>query len=231
MDSNDSYFQPFPRRMRLLIDETRVSQQDIADYVGVSRQAVSQWKDGKTIPDMYNFKRIAEFFKVPPEYLYGETDSRVKENLALADSIGLSDKAIAKLQAWTSEKESGLISHATKTEVLSDIIADTDFDNFIRRLQQYIVEYVEHRLHQDYEGNKEYYDDQQLMSWSAQDANNYARILDLRVIKAEDLSIFYKYEAISALERVLSEMPEEYYIAYKLKQGEEKHGEYPAEKE
>ncbi len=68
-DVNDNYLAPFPRRFRLLIDETRTSQQVIADFVGVSRQAVAQWKDGKTIPDMYNFKKVAEFFKVPYEYL------------------------------------------------------------------------------------------------------------------------------------------------------------------
>jgi transcriptional regulator with XRE-family HTH domain len=216
--------------MRLLIDETRVSQQDIADYVGVSRQAVSQWKDGKTIPDMYNFKKIAEFFKVPMEYLYGETDSKIKEYLALADSIGLSDKAISKLQAWASEKESGLISLATKTELLSDIITDADFDGFIHRIQQYIVEYIEHRLHQEDESNKEFYANEKAISWTSQDADNNARIVGMRAIKAEDLSTYYKYQAIEALERVLYAMPEEYYIAYKLEQ-EGKDGKHSAEKE
>ena len=231
MDSNDSYFRPFPRRMRLLIDETRVSQQDIADYVGVSRQAVSQWKDGKTIPDMYNFKKIAGFFKVPFEYLYGETDSKTKEYLALAESIGLSDKAITKLQEWASKKESGILALAAKNEVLSDIIADADFDDFIHRIQQYIVEYIEHRLHQDYEGNKAYYDDQQLMNWTAQDADSYTRVIGLRAIKAEDLSAYYKYQGMEALERVLYTMPEEYYIAHKLEQEGERDGKHTAEKE
>jgi len=67
------------------MDDTGASQQALADYVGVTRQAVAQWKDGKTIPDMYNFKRIAEFFKIPYEYLLGDTDSKAHENMALAD--------------------------------------------------------------------------------------------------------------------------------------------------
>ena len=101
----DNYLLPFPRRFRLLIDETRVSQQEIADCVGVTRQAVAQWKDGKTNPDLYSFKKIADFFKVPLEYLLGETDSRVPENMKLADELKLSDRAIERLLDWASAEK------------------------------------------------------------------------------------------------------------------------------
>ena len=76
MNDNDNYFLPFPRRLRSLFDETRANQQEVAKYVGVSRQAVSQWLNGKTTPDCYSFKKVAAFFNVPLEYLYGDTDSK-----------------------------------------------------------------------------------------------------------------------------------------------------------
>lgn len=213
MNDKNSYYLPFPKRLRILIDETRVSQQEIADYVGVSRQAVAQWKDGKTIPDMYNFKKVAEFFKVPMEYLYGETDSRVKENLALSQSLGLSDRAIAKLQAWSKIERKG--TSFPISEIISDIIADDDFDNSIKWMQQVISEYIEHRLHVEYDENKTFYPDEGVQTWTAQDADNYARLINMRAIKAEDLSAFYKYQAIEAIERVLSIMPENYYAEYR----------------
>ena len=31
-------------------EELEISQQDVADKIGVSRQAVQQWEDGKTSP-------------------------------------------------------------------------------------------------------------------------------------------------------------------------------------
>jgi hypothetical protein len=49
------------------------------------RSAVEGWQNN---PDMYNFKRIAEFFKVTYEYLLGDTDSKVHENMALAAVLG-----------------------------------------------------------------------------------------------------------------------------------------------
>jgi len=212
MDDKDNYFLPFPRRLRLLFDETRANQTEVAEYVGVSRQAVSQWMNGKTTPDCYNFKKVAEFFNVPIEYLYGETDSRVSENIALAESLGLSDKAISKMQSWASEKRKGL--SFPLSEILSDIIADNEFDKFIERIQLVIAEYIEHRFHQEHEGNQEFYDSEQIVEVSRRDLDNHARIVGMRAIETEDLATFYQYQALQYLERVLEALPDEYYTAY-----------------
>ena len=81
MEKNENYYLPFPTRLRSLLEETGASQREVADFVGVSRQAIAQWKDGQAIPYMYNFKKTADFFKVSYEYLYGDTDRCVKENI------------------------------------------------------------------------------------------------------------------------------------------------------
>ena len=38
------------------------------------------------------------------------------------------------------------ITTVPKSEILSDIITDNDFDKFIERIQLVIAEYIEHRL-------------------------------------------------------------------------------------
>ena len=40
-----------------------------------------------SVPDALNFKKIVAFFKVPLQYLYGDTNSRVKENQVLSDCL------------------------------------------------------------------------------------------------------------------------------------------------
>ena len=232
MNDKDNYFLPFPKRLRLLFDETRVNQQEVADYVGVSRQAVSQWKDGKTIPDMYNFRKIAKFFNVPMEYLLGETESKVNENMDIYERLGLSDKAISKLQSWLSEKQEFPLSQFPRSVVLSDIIADSGFDTFIFRIQQYIAEYVEKRLHEEDEHNRDYYASKEAIDLVEREADNYARYSGLRTIRAEDLSTYYKYQAMEALGLTLLPMPEGYYTAYRQKQDEEgaRDGKHTAEK-
>ncbi len=46
------YFSPFPTRLRLLLEKNEISQEELANYVGVKRQSIASWKDGKTLPDI-----------------------------------------------------------------------------------------------------------------------------------------------------------------------------------
>ena len=48
-------------RLRKLMQMT---QEDIAEAVGVSRQAVAKWESGETIPDLEKCKLLAELFGV-----------------------------------------------------------------------------------------------------------------------------------------------------------------------
>ena len=64
------------KRLRL---EKNINQEQLAEQLHVTRQAVSNWETGKTQPDIDTLTSIAEFFGVSVEYLiYGKepvTDS------------------------------------------------------------------------------------------------------------------------------------------------------------
>ena len=212
----DNYLSPFPRRFRLLIDETRVSQQEIADHVGVTRQAIAQWKDGKTNPDVYSFVKIAEFFKVPYEYLLGETDSKVRENMKLADELKLSDKAINRLLEWASaEKENK--SDIPRSEIISDLLTDNDFEKFIDCIRKYIAEYLSHRFYEYEQNNNEsLFHADASFDLSPYELDQHARTIGHRIIEARDFSDLFRHQAIEILGWLLESMPEDYYIAYHL---------------
>ncbi len=40
------------------------TQEDVAEKIGVTRQAVAKWESGETIPDLEKSKRLAELFEV-----------------------------------------------------------------------------------------------------------------------------------------------------------------------
>ena len=42
----------------------RLTQEDIAEKVGVTRQAVAKWEAGETIPDLDKCKMLAEIFEI-----------------------------------------------------------------------------------------------------------------------------------------------------------------------
>ncbi len=51
--------------------EKGLNQRELASLLGVSNGAVGMWETGKRQPDLDTIKKIAEFFKVPTDYLLG----------------------------------------------------------------------------------------------------------------------------------------------------------------
>lgn len=87
---------PFATRLRELLAQPDVSQTKLADFVGVTRQAISSYSLGTSVPDMDRFERISEFFEVSADYLLGKTDVK-QVDLSLQDisnKLGLSEGAI-----------------------------------------------------------------------------------------------------------------------------------------
>ena len=52
--------------------EKGLTQQQVAEALHVTRQAVSKWEQGKSLPDVDTLLHLAELFQVPVEALLGE---------------------------------------------------------------------------------------------------------------------------------------------------------------
>lgn len=61
--------QDFSARLYRLRKERGISQEELADVVGVSRQAVQKWEAGASRPDMDNLTALGDFFGVSLDYL------------------------------------------------------------------------------------------------------------------------------------------------------------------
>ncbi|MDD6491731.1 MAG: helix-turn-helix domain-containing protein [Firmicutes bacterium] len=53
----------------------KLSQEEVAEHVGVSRQAVAKWESGETTPDIYNCKALASLYDVLLDDLVNFSDS------------------------------------------------------------------------------------------------------------------------------------------------------------
>ncbi|MBQ9718513.1 MAG: helix-turn-helix transcriptional regulator [Clostridia bacterium] len=60
--------------IRRLRTERGMTQEELADYAGVSFQAVSKWETGTTTPDIALLPKLAVFFGVRIDDLFGITD-------------------------------------------------------------------------------------------------------------------------------------------------------------
>lgn len=55
---------PFPSKLRRLMEKNGTTQQQLADVIGVTRQTISQYTGGQTVPDIYTVQLIADYFHV-----------------------------------------------------------------------------------------------------------------------------------------------------------------------
>lgn len=90
----------FSTKLRDLMKEKSINQSQLADILnGISRQAVSRWVKGESIPDMLSILRIAEYFDVSLDYLFGMSHgTNINEDVkAISRYTGLDTKSVEML--------------------------------------------------------------------------------------------------------------------------------------
>jgi len=92
----DNYNSVFAKRLRELIETSGVSQAELANVVGVTRQAINSYTLGNTVPNSDVLTDIAKYFDVSADYLLGLTDIKSVDTTvkSICEEIGLSDKSV-----------------------------------------------------------------------------------------------------------------------------------------
>ena len=67
-------FVKFEEKLTALRKKGGMSQEELADRLGVSRQAVSRWELGATLPDAPNLLKLSDLFGVSIDWLLREND-------------------------------------------------------------------------------------------------------------------------------------------------------------
>jgi len=62
--------------LRLLRKEKSISQQKLADAIGMSQQSINQYENHDTEPDILTLCKLADYFETTVDYLIGHTDIR-----------------------------------------------------------------------------------------------------------------------------------------------------------
>lgn len=97
--SYDKYNEILPTRIRELIAEQKITQNALAKDLGVTRQAISQYCDGSTVPNADKLLKLAQYFNVSADYLLGITNAKTidKDVQFICEYTGLNESVIASL--------------------------------------------------------------------------------------------------------------------------------------
>lgn len=94
-------------RIQQLRKTAGISQEELADKTGVSRQAVSKWESGQSIPDMEKIILLSDYFETTTDYLLkGIAPSKEKQHLlnamlfAIAGTVFNAIGVIIALVLW-----------------------------------------------------------------------------------------------------------------------------------
>ena len=100
-----------------------LSQEAVAEKLGVSRQTISKWETNETIPDIYQAKKMARLYHLSLDDLI-EFDSELNE---IQEIIEKSDEALNEKIDWTS-------AWGKKYPILIRYQQEVNIPNYARRL-------------------------------------------------------------------------------------------------
>ncbi len=61
-------------KLKILRKEKEISQQKLADAIGMSQQSINQYENHDTEPDIQTLCRLADYFMTSVDYIVGHTD-------------------------------------------------------------------------------------------------------------------------------------------------------------
>ncbi len=116
--------------------EKKRTQQEVADYLGVTRPAYTAYEKDSRNPDYETLKKIATYFNVTTDYLLGNSDIKNPEQLTYA---GIKNDEYAALTPYQKEvmdffMQSESLSFHDKPENLLDALEE--FEIFYEMLKK-----------------------------------------------------------------------------------------------
>ena len=93
------------KNLKALRKDFKISQQQLADIIGVSQQSVNKYENQDVEPDIAILIKIADFFSVSVDYLIGRTSS---PDFAVS-SLSKDEKLIISKYKTLTKKEKEII--------------------------------------------------------------------------------------------------------------------------
>lgn len=86
------------KNLRLLREESGLSQQKLADMLNISQQAIFKYEKTSNEPDISTLIRLAEIFEVTVDYLIG--NSEIKERNTKRSAVMLTESETEHISRW-----------------------------------------------------------------------------------------------------------------------------------
>lgn len=101
--------------LKLLRKEYGISQQLLADTLGISQQSVNQYENREIEPDISTLSQMAEYFETSIDYIVGRTDIRRKIERTLPYYLNEDEETVVKNYRALNVKKRQCVVHVIET--------------------------------------------------------------------------------------------------------------------
>jgi len=80
----------FGERLKKIRKEKNLTQEEVAEKIGVSGQAVSKWEKGECLPDVYNLKLLGKLYRISVDNLLAienDGDEKIIESIKIGEAV------------------------------------------------------------------------------------------------------------------------------------------------
>jgi len=129
----------FAIRLNQIMKENEISQTTMANYIGCTRQAISQYTSGKNLPNIEVLFHISKFLNVTTDWLVGLSNAKTHDASiqSISKKTGLSEKAIINISndSFALEDNHTLKYHFLYFTYLNKVLEHEKFTQIVTSLQ------------------------------------------------------------------------------------------------
>ena len=101
--------------LKLLRKESGISQQKLADSIGMSQQSINQYENHSVEPDIETLSRMADFFNTSIDYIVGRSTSRFPAEASEAFYLNENEARFMKQYRSLSQRERWCVNQVLET--------------------------------------------------------------------------------------------------------------------
>jgi len=101
--------------LKALRKEASISQQKLADAIGVSQQSINQYENHKIEPEIAVLSQLADYFNTSIDYIVGRTDIRRRIEYTETFQLNNDESAVINQYRILRENEKQCVQHVLQT--------------------------------------------------------------------------------------------------------------------
>lgn len=111
----------FAQRLKKLLDSSGKTQKDLAAFIGVKQNTVSDWVNKGTSPKVEHIYRIVDFFSISFDFLFSESQSSTIVNAKdiIEDKLATDERTIITIYREIDDEGKDLVQHKVR-EIWAD---------------------------------------------------------------------------------------------------------------